>query len=162
MEQALVWWSKQTSSRYLSLLDSNILGSLLCWKNSLVGGLDVNKVNLHLSLGLDTNDEWRTLTGGNDLFWVVDRLEEETESALQLLDDCLGKGGEVNGWVFIVDVFGKLCDGLSVGLGLEAESLGLEESSQFLVVGDDTVVDNSKLPLWVRSGAGSVLSLIHI
>jgi hypothetical protein len=50
-----------------------------------------------------------------------------------------------------VDVLGELGNALSVGLGLELEALGLEESLQLLVVGDDTVVDNAELPVGVRS-----------
>lgn len=49
----------------------------------------------------------------------VDGLEQETESALKLLDDGLGEGDEVDVRVCLVDVLGELCDGLSVGLGLE-------------------------------------------
>ena len=47
------------------------------------------------------------------------------------------------------DVLGQLGNGLSVGLGLETHALGLQEHAQFLVVCDDTVVDNGELPLGV-------------
>jgi hypothetical protein len=51
--------------------------------------------------------------------------------------------------VLVEDELGQLGNGLSVGLGLEAHALGLQEHPQFLVVGDDTVVDNGELPLRV-------------
>jgi len=57
--------------------------------------------------------------------WVVNRLQQETKSTLELLYDRLGKDGEINVWVLIVDVFGELCNGLSIGLGLEFETFAL-------------------------------------
>jgi hypothetical protein len=57
--------------------------------------------------------------------WVVNRLQQETKSTLELLDDRLGKDGEINVWVLIVNVFGELCNGLSIGLGLELETFAL-------------------------------------
>ena len=57
--------------------------------------------------------------------WVVNRLQQETKSTLELLDDRLGKDREINVWVFIVDVFGELRNGLSIGLGLELETFAL-------------------------------------
>ena len=86
---------------------------------------------------------------------VVDGFEEETKGALELLDDGLCEGGELDRRVLIVDIFGELGNGLCVGFGLKTESLALEEGLQFLVVGNDTVVNDRKLPFWVRSGAMS-------
>ena len=80
-------------------------------------------VDLHLLLGADTDNQGRTLARGDDLSGVVDGLEQETESALQLLDDGLCEGGEVDAWVLSVDVLGQLGNGLGVGLGLESEAL---------------------------------------
>ena len=57
--------------------------------------------------------------------WVVYRLQQETKSTLELLDDRLSKDREINVWVLIVDVFGELRNGLSIGLGLELETFAL-------------------------------------
>lgn len=134
------------------LLDGDILGSSLGGEGSvLVRVLNIDKVNLHAALGLDTDNEGRTLSGGDDLMGVVDGLDEKTVSTLELLDDSLGQVGETDGRVLVVDVLGELGNALSVGLGLELETLGLEESLKLLVVGDNTVVDNSELPVGVRS-----------
>jgi hypothetical protein len=57
--------------------------------------------------------------------WVVHRLQQKTKSTLELLDDRLSKDGEINVWVLIVDVFGELCNGFSIGLGLELETFAL-------------------------------------
>jgi hypothetical protein len=81
--------------------------------------------------------------------WIVDRLDEETESALKLLDDSLNEGGESEVGVLGVDVQGKLRDGLGVSLRLELVALALEQRLQLLVVCDDTVVDDSKFPVGV-------------
>ncbi|CAF3449092.1 unnamed protein product [Fusarium graminearum] len=117
----------------------------------LVRVLNIDEVDLHAALGLDTDDKRRTFSGGDDLMGVVDGLDEETVSTLELLDDSLGQVGEADGRVLVVDVLGELGNALSVGLGLELETLGLEESLKLLVVGDDTVVDNGELPGGVRS-----------
>ena len=57
--------------------------------------------------------------------WVVHRLQQKTKSTLELLDDRLSKDGEINVWVLIVDLLGELCNGLSIGLGLELETFAL-------------------------------------
>jgi hypothetical protein len=154
MEERLVGGTEKASvgRQKVVLLDGNILGSGLGGEGSvLVRILDIDKVNLHATLGLDTDDERRTLSGGDNLMGVVDGLDEKTISTFELLDDGLGKVGEANGGVLVVDVLGELCDALSVGLSLELEALGLEKSLQLLVVGDDTIVDNGELPVDVRS-----------
>ncbi len=51
--------------------------------------------------------------------------------------------------MLIVEVLGQLGDALGVCIGLEAETSSLQESLQFLVVGDDTVVDDGELPLGI-------------
>ncbi len=53
--------------------------------------------------------------------------------------------------MLVIQLLGKLRNALSVGVGLELEALAFEQSLQFLVVRDDTVVDDSKLPLGVGS-----------
>ena len=82
---------------------------------------------------------------------VVDRFEEETESTLELLDDGFRKCGEINVRVRIVEEFGKLCNAFCVCVGFKLEAFSFEESLEFFVVGDDAIVDDSKLPLRVRS-----------
>ena len=55
-----------------------------------------------------------------------------------------------------INVLGKLCNDLGVGLGLEFVAFGLEQSLQFLVVGNDTIVDNGEFPF----GVGSVIAVV--
>ncbi|KAG9527140.1 isomerising glucosamine-fructose-6-phosphate aminotransferase, partial [Aureobasidium melanogenum] len=147
VEQALVRRSKEV----VGLLQSDVLGGSFGRERASITKLNVNKVNLHLSLCADTNDQGRTLAGSDNLGGEVDGLEQKTKGALELLDDGLYEGGEVDVGVFVEDVLGQLGNGLSIGLGLEFEALGLEQGSQLLVVGDDTIVDDGELPLGVGS-----------
>ena len=78
--------------------------------------------------------------------WEVDGLEQETICTLQLLDDCLRERGELEVWVLVVEVFGKLGNALGVCVGLESEASTFEKSLQLLIVGDDTIVDDRELP----------------
>jgi hypothetical protein len=55
-----------------------------------------------------------------------------------------------------VEVLGQLGDALSIGLGLESEALALEQGLQLLVVGNNTIVDDSELPR--RVGAYTIVS----
>lgn len=148
VEQALIWGSKEAVAR---LLEGDVLGGLLGRERTILTELDIDEINLHFLGGADTNDQGRTLAGGDDLVGVVNGLHEKTEGALELLDDGLGQGGEVDAWVLIVDVLGELSDGLGIGLSLELEALALEEHLQLLVVCDDSVVDNGEFPLGVGS-----------
>jgi hypothetical protein len=54
--------------------------------------------------------------------------------------------------VGIEEVFSQFSDAFSVGLGLEAEALALEEGLELLIVGNDTVVNDSELPFRIGSG----------
>jgi hypothetical protein len=129
-----------------------VRGALGGESGALVVVLDIDEVDLHLLLCADTDDEGRTLAGSDDLVGVVDRLDEETEGALELLDDGLDERGEAELGVLAVDVLGELGNGLGIGLGLELVALALEENLQLLVVCDDTVVDDGELPGGVRPG----------
>lgn len=150
VEERLVGGEARDGEEIVALLQSDVLAGTLSGQGlAILGELNIDEVDLHLLLGLDTNNEGRTLAGSDDLAGEVHALHEKTESALELLDDSLDESGEVEAGVLIVDVLGQLGNGLSVGLGLEAHSLALEESPQFLVVGDDTVVDDGELPLGV-------------
>lgn len=82
---------------------------------------------------------------------IVDRLDQQTIGTLKLLNNCLGEVSEVNLGVLVVDVFCKLGNALGIGLGLEMEALVLKKSLKFLVVGNDTIVDDRKLPVGVRT-----------
>lgn len=161
VEQALVRRSEQGVTKTLRLLEGCILRSLLSRENTLIGGLNVHEVDLHLPGGADTDNQGRTLASSHNLMGVVDGLEEKTEGTLELLDDGLCEKSEVDSWVLIVDVFGELGDSLSVGLGLELETLALKKGPQLLVVGDDTIVDDRELPVGVRSGMLSVPALLN-
>lgn len=131
----------------LLLLEGNVLGCGLSREGSLlIGVLDIDKVDLHALLGLDANDEGRALTGSDDLMRVVDGLDQKTVGALELVNDSLGQVGEADLRVLVVEVLGELSNALGVGVGLELEALGAQEGLEFLVVGDDTIVDNGELP----------------
>jgi hypothetical protein len=137
------------------LLDGSVVGSRLGGESSvLVRVLNIDEVNLHAALGLNTNDQRRTLTGGNDLMGVVDGFNEQTVGALELLDHGLGKLGEADARVVIVKVLCKLGDALGIGLGLELEALSSQQGLELLVVGDDAIVDNGELPVGVRAVKG--------
>ena len=157
VQEGLVGRSQQTGGR---LLESDVLGGLLRGKRAIFREFDIDKVHLHLLGGAHTDDQGRTLAGRNDLMGVVNRLEQQTESAFQLLDHRLGEDGELNVRVLVVQVLGQLGDTLGVGLGLEAEALALQQGLQFLVVGDDTIVNDGELPGGVRSGADTPRPLV--
>jgi hypothetical protein len=89
---------------------------------------------------------------------VVDRLDQKTESSLELLDDGLDKSGEAQVWVLAIDVLCELRDGLSVGLRLELVALALEQDLELLVVCDDTVMDDGELPVGVGPGGNELAS----
>lgn len=149
VQQGLVRGSQKTGG---GLLDGNVLGGLLRRESTLLGVLDVDKVDLHLLGGSHTDDQRGTLTGRDNLMRVVNGLDQQTESTLQLLNNGLGQDSELNIGVLVVEVLGKLRNALGIGLSLETETLALQKGLQFLVVGDNTVVDDGKLP----GGIGAV------
>ena len=129
----------------------------------LVGVFDVDEVDLHALLGLDADDEGRTLAGSDDFVGVVDALDKETISTLKLVNDGLGKVGEADLGVLVVEILGQLGNALGIGLGLEPEALALEQGLQFFVVGDDSIVHDGELPgrvgpvgVAVHAGRGTV------
>lgn len=81
----------------------------------------------------------------------MDGLEEQTKSALELFDHSFGQSCKINVWVRIVEVFGEFGNAFSISVSFESEAFTFEEGLEFFVVGDNTVVNNSELPLWVRS-----------
>lgn len=82
---------------------------------------------------------------------VVDRFEEQTESTLELFDDSLCEGSKVNVRMGVVEELCEFGDTFGVGVGFELEALTFEESLEFFVVCDDTVMDDRELPLGIRS-----------
>jgi hypothetical protein len=155
VEERLVRGSEQI----VGLLERNVVrGALGGESSALVVVLNIDEVNLHLLLCSHTDDEGRTLAGSNHLVGVVDGLEEETKGTLELLDDGLDERGEAQVGVLAVDVLCELGNGLSVGLCLELEALALEQRLELLVVCDDTIVDDSELPVGVRPGGWLVCS----
>lgn len=76
----------------------------------------------------------------------MSRLEDECERTLELLDYCLDQVGEVQSlvWLRVVHIFAQHGDGFSVGVGLEDVSPLLKNKFDFLVVGDDTVVNQTE------------------
>lgn len=135
------------------LLEGDVLGGGLSRQSTavLVGVLDIDEVDLHALLGLDADDERRTLASGDDLVGKVDRFDEQAVGALELGDDGLGQVDKVEVGVLVVEVLCELGNALSVGLGLKFVALGAQEGLKLLVVGDDSVVDDGKLPGRVRS-----------
>lgn len=149
VKERLVGGGEQSAGveKIVLLLEGSILRSGLGGQGVVViGVLDVNEVDLHAAGGLDADDQGRTLASGDDLVGVVHRLDEQTVGTLKLKDDRLGEVGEANIRVLVVEVLGELGDALGVGLRLELESLGAEESPQLLVVGDDTIVNDGEFP----------------
>ena len=150
VEERLVGGKTGDGKKVVAPLQSDVVAGGLSREGlAVLSVLYIDEVDLHLLGGLDTDDERRTLTGSDNLAGEVHALHEKTESTFQLLDNSLDQAGEVEVWVLVEDELGQLSDGLSVGLGLKAHALGFEEHPQFLVVGDDTVVDNGELPLGV-------------
>lgn len=126
-EEVLVDGGRGEEVADCALLEGDVLGGLLGWKWGVVGGvLDIDEINLHLLVGLDSNDERRTLAGCDHLLWVVGGHHQETESALQLLDNQLGQIWEADVLVLVADVLGQLWNNLSIGLGLKLEALALK------------------------------------
>ena len=144
-EVALVWGREQAAAL---AAESDVLAGLLSWERQLLvlRKLDIHEVDLHLLLRADTDHQWRTLASRHDLTGEVHALDEQTESALELLDHRLDEGGEVNARVLIEDVLGQLRNSLSIRLRLELEALGAQQLLQFLVVCDDAVVHHGELP----------------
>ena len=155
MQERLVlgcWRGQETGTRSVN---GDIVVGLLCRESSSasfgrVCVFHVNEVHLHLLRSLDTDDQGGTLSSSHDLMWEVNRLEEQAICTLKLFDDRLREGGEVNVWVLVIEVLRKLRNALSVCVGLETEASAFEKSLQFLVVGDDTIVDDSELPFGIR------------
>ena len=114
-----------------------------------IAELNIDKVDLHLLLRLDTDHQWRTLASCDNLTWVTHTLHEQTEGTLELLDHGLAEGREVNVWVLVVDVLCELGNGLCVRFRLELHALAFKQDLQLLIVCDDAIVHNSKLPLGV-------------
>lgn len=88
-------------------------------------------------------------------------LQQQTERALQLLNDGLGQGGEVDCGVLVKDVLGQLRNRLGIRLRLKLHALTLQQLLELLVVGDDTIVDDRELPLRVGAVWVAVESAGH-
>lgn len=121
--------------------------------DGLVGAsdLDVDKVDLELLLRLHTNQQWRTTAGGDDLVGVVARLEDESERALELLQDSLDKLSKADALVGVrvVNVLREDGNGLSVGFALELVPALLKDKAERVRVGDNPVVHDSEVCLRV-------------
>lgn len=148
VEERLVGGCKAGTEKSAGVvLDRNVMrGSFGREGGSLLRVLDVDEVDLHPPLRLDANDERGTLTSSNNFMGIMHRLDQQAVSALKLLDDGLGKIGEANALILVIEILGKLSNALGIGLGLELEALAGEEGLQLLVVGDDTIVNNGELP----------------
>lgn len=142
----------------LLLLEGNVLGGSLGREGTLLGVLDIDEVDLHALLSLDTDDKGRTLASSDDLMRVVNGLDQQSVGTLELVNDSLGEVGEANIGVLVVQVLGELSNALGVGFGLELEALGAQEGLELLVVGDDTIVDDGELPGRVRSRRRQLMS----
>lgn len=113
--------------------------------------LNIDKVDLELLGGLDTHQQGRPTAGSHQLIGVVDALEDEGKSALQLLHDSLGEVGEAKLLIAlrIINIFTQLGNSFGISLGLENKTLVLQQGLDFLVVGDDAVVNHGELVLGV-------------
>ena len=164
VEQGLIRRLEQSSSQRgaqssagRSPLHRQRLRRLLGRKNALAGVFYVDKIHLHLLLGLDANHQRRTLAGSNEFMRIVDGFHQKAKGTLELLDDGLGEDGELDVGMSVVDVFGELGNAFGVCSGLELETLAFEQCLQFFVVGNDTIVNDGELPRRVRSAHLSVL-----
>jgi hypothetical protein len=122
------------------------------------GKFDINEVDLELPVSLDTDQERRSSSSGNDLVREVLRLEDESEGPFlmaphghrmsassttcvqdlitdQFLDDRLDQVGEVQplGRLRVVNVLAENGDGFGVGIGVESVSSLLKNELDFLV-----------------------------
>ena len=113
---------------------------------------NVDEINFELLLGLDTNKERRTTTGGDDFVGIMARLEDERERTLKLLQDRLDELSEAQTLVGLlaVDVLAEDRDGLSISLGFKVIATLLQKETQGDRVRDDAVVHNRELSLGVR------------
>lgn len=137
------------------------------------GKLDVDKVDLELLLGLDTNEDGGTTASDDDLVGVVDRLEDERERSLELHDHALDERGEADllALLRVVEVLGEDGGDLGIGVGLEDVAALLEDEAELLVCrkeGDERILLKCKggegaqfvmIPLWttVNSFVASLL-----
>ena len=146
---------KKTSG---GLLDSNILGSSLSRQGLIISVLDIDEIDLHALLSLDTDNEGRTLASSDDLVGVVNALDQKTIGTLELIDDGLGEIGEADSGVLVVKILGELGNALGVGLGFKLETLALKQSLELLIVRDDPVMNDRELPVGIRA----VICLVRI
>ena len=77
---------------------------------------------------------------------IVNRLQQKTESSLQLVYNSFSKDGKFYFGILIIDVLSELCNSLGISLCFEFEAFTLKESLEFLIIGDDTIVYNRELP----------------
>lgn len=123
----------------------SVVGQLL---DILVGReLDVNKVDLELPVSLDTDQERRTTTTTYNLVWEMTRFENKSKGTFEFLDDRLDEVGKVQSLVGlrVVDVVTKHSNGFGISVGAEGVSSLLEHELNLLVVGDDTIVNQTEL-----------------
>lgn len=83
----------------------------------------------------------------------MDRLENEGEGSLELLDNALDERGKVGLATLsrVVKVLAENGNGFGVGVALELEATLFEDHPEFSEVGDDTVVNDGELVGWVGS-----------
>ena len=116
------------------------------------GKLDIDEINLELLLGLDTDQERRTTTGGDNFVRIVGGLEDECEGALKLLQHSLDKLSEAETLIGlrVIDVLGKDGNSFSVGLRLKLVSALLENETEGSSVGHNTIVNDRELGFGIR------------
>lgn len=160
MEKRLVGSAQKTVGRKEAsggFLESNILGGSLSGKRHIVGVLDIDEIDLHALLSLDTDNEGRTLASSDDLVGVVNALDQKTVGALKLVDNGLGEISKADSRVLVIKVLGELGNALSISLGFKLETLALKQSLELLVVRDDPVMNDRELPV----GIGPVICLVR-
>lgn len=114
-------------------------------------GAGVRRRSSLISRQLDSKNHGRSSLDGNDFVRVSRALDDESESSLKAVRNSSQQLDERNLGVLVVEVLAQLGNNFSIGLRFEDESLLEELVLEFLVVGDDTIVNSDEFVVSVRS-----------
>lgn len=116
--------------------------------------LNIDKINLQLLIGLDTDQEGGTTTSSDNFIGEVRRLEDEREGTLELLEDGFDQLGEREAFgtaLRVENVLGEDSDGLGIGVALELVATFLKDLPQLGTVGDNAVMDENEFRVRIRT-----------